>query len=89
MKTGKTLVYHNNPRVEKNFLDDVDNLASISNLKNLVLGPITHNGQITGVLQMSNKKGLILPFDLKIFECVLETLGSIFKTNKESSFGVK
>ena len=38
---------------------------------------------------MSNKAGRVSPLDEKIFDCVLETLGSIFDTNRETSFGVK
>lgn len=42
-----------------------------------------------GVLQLSNKYGPISQLDIRNFEFILETLGKIFHTNEESSFGVK
>jgi len=61
----------------------------LNNLKNLVLGPIKHGGEVIAVLQVCNKEGTISKVEEDIIEAVLETLGVVFHTNQETSYGVK
>lgn len=44
---------------------------------------------VIGVLQLSNKTAPITPLDIRNFEFILDTLGRIFHTNQDSSFGIK
>jgi len=89
VKQNKSFLFKENPRNDKNYLDDIDNLAGITTLKNMFLGPISYNGTILGVLQLSNKAGNISSLEVKIFEVACGILGNIFNTNRETSFGVK
>lgn len=41
VREKKVIVLKDNPRSEKNYLDDIDNLSGLVSLKNLTLGPIT------------------------------------------------
>lgn len=41
------------------------------------------------MLQLSNKIAPITPLDIRNFEFILDTLGRIFHTNQDSSFGIK
>jgi len=78
-----------NPRNEKTYNEDIDNLAGINIIKNLILGPILHKNKLIGVLQLYNKVGPLTPLEKKILMCILDTLGIIFNTNLETSYGVK
>jgi len=85
VKLQKMKVLKENPRGQNNYLEDIDNLSGISNLKNLIIGPIKHNGKVIAVLQVCNKDGDICKVEEEIMESLLETLGIVFHTNQETS----
>jgi len=59
VKNKEKIFLYENPKDDQRFVEDIDNITGVIQMKNLFLVPLIHEENCIGVLQIVNKYGSI------------------------------